>query len=510
MSRAERSSVRGDRRLRGNQMDPEKGQGIGGGGPSPLPGSVGSTSGAGAPDALKRALLALMTGTTHVVALVEADGTIAYASPAVTVQLGYRSDEMVGHHFTQFLHPEDLDGAAAMMAAEVSRPGRAGRFGPDADIAGEYRLKHADGRWIPFEMLRNNFLADPDIRAVLIITRPVGSRQALDRALSVLAYDPDGGNALSSLAEYLDGRLPGTSSVVLVASSPPEWIGGPSIGTLLGGRGPWDRAMTLHQPVYSVVGEVGAFEPVVEAAARSAGYQACWCLPLPIREPQVYTMGDDPGRLRRAVSDAGSDEDVSGCLIVWSSRELEPPSGYLGVLERVSGLADLAIKRRRERQNLRQMVDFDLVTGALSRAGLASMTAGSESTPRARVLIDLDDFKDVNDRHGHSVGDDVLRVAVKRLTSVLRHQDLLCRLGGDEFLLLVAGAAADDAVIVARRIAAVLEDPITVGSVTVQVRASIGIAPWDPTVPPAELVERADQAMYEAKRRGKNRWAVWG
>ena len=62
----------------------------------------------------------------------------------------------------------------------------------------------------------------------------------------------------------------------------------------------------------------------------------------------------------------------------------------------------------------------------------------------------------------------------------------------------------------ARRIAAVLEDPITVGAVTVQVRASIGIAPWDPTVPPAELVERADQAMYEAKRSGKNRWAVWG
>lgn len=158
---------------------------------------------------------------------------------------------------------------------------------------------------------------------------------------------------------------------------------------------------------------------------------------------------------------------------------------------------------------MRQMVDFDQVTGALSRAGLESMTAGSETLPRARVLIDLDDFKDVNDRHGHTIGDDVLRVAVKRLTSVLRYQDLLCRLGGDEFLLLVAGGEIDQAVAVARRITSVLEDPITVGSVSVQVRASIGIAPWDPDVTPAELVERADQAMYEAKRSGKNRWAVW-
>lgn len=491
-------------------MDPEEKEDSRGGEPAPPTRSGGSALDAGGSDALKRALLALMTGTSHLVALVEADGNVAYVSPSVTVQLGYRSDEMVGHHFAEFLHPEDLDGAAAMMAAEVSQPGRPGTFGADADIAGDYRLRHADGRWIAFEVLRNNFLADPDIRALLIVARPVGPRQALDQALSVLAYDPDGGNALSSLAEYLEGRLPGTSSAVLVAASPPEWVGGPSVGDLLGGRGPWDRAMTLHEPVYSVLGEPGVFEPPVEAAARAAGYQACWCLPLPIREPQVYTSGEDRERLREAVRAAGWEDDVSGCLVVWSRRELEPPLGYLGVLERVSGLADLAIKRRRERQQLRQMVDFDHVTGALSRAGLASMTAGSETTPRARLLIDLDDFKDVNDRHGHTIGDDVLRVAVKRLTSVLRYQDLVCRLGGDEFLLLVAGGETDHAVTVARRIAAVLEDPITVGPVTVQVRASIGIAPWDPNVPPTELVERADQAMYEAKRSGKNRWAVWG
>jgi diguanylate cyclase (GGDEF)-like protein/PAS domain S-box-containing protein len=492
------------------EMNLENGEGSGAGSPSPDLSAAGSAPTPSGNGALKRALLALVTGTTHVVALVEGYGHIAYVSPSVTAHLGYRSDEMVGHHFAEFLHPEDLVGAAAMMAAEVSRPGRAGTFGPDADIAGEYRLKHIEGRWVAFEVVRNNFLAEPDIGGVLILCRPVGSRQALDRALSVLAYDPDGGNALSSLSEYLDGRLPGTCSAVLVASDPPEWIGGSDIATLMGGRGPWDRAMSLHQPVYSVVGEAEAFEPAVDAAAHDAGYQACWCLPLPIREPQVYTMGVDSEHLRAAVRAVGWQDEVSGCLVVWSRRELEPPFAHLGVLERVSGLADLAIKRRRERQHLRNMVDFDHVTGALSRAGLASMIAGSESSPRARVLIDLDDFKDVNDRHGHTIGDDVLRVAVKRLTSVLRYQDLLCRLGGDEFLLLVAGGEIDHAVTVARRIAAALEDPIIVGSVTVQVRASIGIASWEPDVPPAQLVERADQAMYEAKRRGKNRWAVWG
>ena len=493
-------------------MDQEQGDGGGAGSPSPDLSALRSAVAPGGGDAtgLDRALLALVTGTTHLIALVEADGRIAFASPSVMLQLGYRPDEMVGRHFQDFLHPEDLDSALSMMAAEITRPGRSGSFGIDADISGEYRLRHSDGTWIPFEVLRNNFLDDPAIRAILIISRPVGARHALDQALGVLAYEPDGSNALYRLAEYLDGRLPGTASAILVAGSPPEWIGGPSIGGLLGGRGPWERAITSREPVYSAVGEPGAFDPAIEAAAAGSGYQACWCMPMPIRNHQVYNIGAGGDLAPEISARASHQEEVSGCLVVWTRTDGEPPAGYVGVLERVSGLANLAIQRRKERQRMRHMVDFDQVTGALSRAGLESMTAGSEALPRARLLIDLDDFKDVNDRHGHTIGDDVLRVAVKRLTSVLRYQDLLCRLGGDEFLLLVAGGEIDQAVAVARRITSVLDDPITVGSVSVQVKASVGIAPWDPEVPPAELVERADQAMYEAKRSGKNRWAVWG
>ena len=458
---------------------------------------------------LERTLLALVTGTTHVVALVERDGTIAYASPSVLLHLGHRSDEIVGRAFDEILHPDDLGSALSMMAADLAQSGTPGSFAPDADIAAEYRLRHSDGRWIPFEVLRNNFLADPDIRGTLVIARPVGPRHALDQALSVLACGPDGGDALHRLAEYLDHRLPGTASAFVVAGDPPEWITGPAPTMWWGGRGPWDQAMSRREPQYSAVEESPTLDPSVKAAARDGGYRACWAIPLPIRHPRVYNVGSATDLAEELHRRAAADE-VSGCLVVWACHDVLPPAGYLGVLERVGGMADLAIRRRRERQHLRRMVDFDHVTGALSRAGLESMIAGSETQPRARLLIDLDDFKYVNDRYGHAIGDEVLRTAVKRLTSTLRYQDLLCRLGGDEFLLLMAGGEAGPATAVASRIAAVLDSPITVGATSVQVKASIGIAAWDPEVPAAVLMERADQAMYRAKRNGKNAWALWG
>jgi diguanylate cyclase (GGDEF)-like protein len=194
---------------------------------------------------------------------------------------------------------------------------------------------------------------------------------------------------------------------------------------------------------------------------------------------------------------------------VWSTQHSQPPVGYLGALERVGGLAEVAIRRRLERQRLRQLVDYDQVTGALSRAGLASFTSGTDGGPTTYLLLDLDDFKAVNDRYGHATGDEVLRLAVKRIAAVLRSTDRFARLGGDEFLLLVAGGELDVATAVAKRITAVLDDPIAAGSVSVRVNASIGVAPYDPAATPRELTERADRAMYAAKRAGKSRWEVW-
>ena len=124
------------------------------------------------------------------------------------------------------------------------------------------------------------------------------------------------------------------------------------------------------------------------------------------------------------------------------------------------------------------------------------------------LFVDLDDFKRVNDRLGHLVGDHALRHAAERMSGALRDQDLLARLGGDEFAVVVAGSETI-AAHAAARISAVLQPPIAVDGREVFVRASIGVAGSD-TVgsrDPKDLVRSADLAMYVAKSSGKNQIA---
>jgi diguanylate cyclase len=121
------------------------------------------------------------------------------------------------------------------------------------------------------------------------------------------------------------------------------------------------------------------------------------------------------------------------------------------------------------------------------------------------LFVDLDDFKRVNDRLGHLIGDHALQHAAERMTRALRAEDLLARLGGDEFAVVVAGSETT-AMSAATRISAVLQPPIAVDGREAFVRASIGVAGSD-TVgsrDPKDLVRSADLAMYVAKSAGKN------
>jgi diguanylate cyclase (GGDEF)-like protein len=124
------------------------------------------------------------------------------------------------------------------------------------------------------------------------------------------------------------------------------------------------------------------------------------------------------------------------------------------------------------------------------------------------LFVDLDDFKRVNDRLGHLVGDHALQHAASRMTRALRDEDLLARLGGDEFAIVVSGSETI-AMSAATRISAVLQPPIAVDGREAFVRASIGVAGSD-TVgsrDPKDLVRSADLAMYIAKGAGKNQIA---
>ena len=125
----------------------------------------------------------------------------------------------------------------------------------------------------------------------------------------------------------------------------------------------------------------------------------------------------------------------------------------------------------------------------------------------ALLLLDLDDFKGINDTHGHLVGDQLLAEVAQRLETVTRTADTLCRFGGDEFLYLAEGVSGPgEADELAARLMNTLDEPFRIGELTFNQRASLGVVVWDAeTDDEVDVVRDADIALYEAKRLGKGR-----
>ena len=123
-------------------------------------------------------------------------------------------------------------------------------------------------------------------------------------------------------------------------------------------------------------------------------------------------------------------------------------------------------------------------------------------------MLDLDDFKIVNDGLGHSAGDELLRHVARRLRSAVREQDLCAQLGGDEFAVLLTGPE-QDALAIAQRLVDLVAAPVSLRGQVTHVGVSVGVAHPAPGATADELAQHADVAMYAAKAKGKNRVQVF-
>lgn len=153
---------------------------------------------------------------------------------------------------------------------------------------------------------------------------------------------------------------------------------------------------------------------------------------------------------------------------------------------------------------------LDGLTGTPNRALMhdrleqAMALARRHGTRTAVLFIDLDAFKPVNDTLGHGVGDELLRLTARRLESVVRESDTVCRYGGDEFLVVLAEVLqAADARMIAEKMLAAVAEPHVIQAHAVRLAASIGIALYpDDGDDVSTLIAHADAAMYRTKRRG--------
>src|SRR5687767_1824903 len=180
-------------------------------------------------------------------------------------------------------------------------------------------------------------------------------------------------------------------------------------------------------------------------------------------------------------------------------------------LELLNAELERDIERRKElEEELRLQATTDTLTGLHNRAYILpharSMLQRAQREHKAMGLLmfDFDGFKQINDTHGHAVGDEVLRIMAQRLQRTCRSSDALARLGGDEFLLAFDNAGDDTEVeAFARRLLALFDEPLAVGALSLRVGVSVGIALYPEHAGTFDsLLARADHTMYAVKQDG--------
>ena len=361
---------------------------------------------------------------------------------------------MIGQRGSEFMHPDDrplaLDNWIEMLVAPG--PGRRVRL----------RHRRKDKSWVWFEVTNHNLLNDPDygcvVSEIVDISEEMAAHELLDglaRAIPVGLFQVD------------------TSRHVVYTND--------MLHEILG----VEREDTVDAQLQSVKDADRAALSLALDEVLASGQPA---------DIEVELRVPSSGELRFCAVGLRSFSQDDG-----------PITGAIGCVADITDSTHM-------REELRRRATFDELTGCYSRAAImsaleANIASGERQAERAVVFVDVDRFKDVNDRHGHGAGDELLSAVAERLRSVVREGDMVGRIGGDEFLAVCPEVGGpEQAMMLAGRLAQAELDEIRVAKGAIVVQVSIGVAWSSGEEADADaMVAMADKAMYESKREGAGR-----
>lgn len=397
----------------------------------------------------------LAENTRDLVVRMRPDGRRLYVSPSSREMLGLDPDDLVEVRW-DLIHPDDVDNVRASLGALV-------RDGGTATLT--YRARHADGHWVWIEVLAR-LVRTPDGPEIVYSGRDVTARLEAERALA------DNQKFIRGIADHIPALiayLDADEHYVFVnalyrrnfGKEPQEMIGRRASDV-------WDAAS------YRDV------QPHMAAARR--GERVRFETTLDLNGQTVYFQSD-------YVPDIRPDGKVIGFFAL---------------------TLDISAQKRAELELARQ-ARYDSLTGVGNRRlfeermAVALARSKRHHTPLTLLYLDIDRFKQINDSHGHAVGDAVLRTFAARIGACVREEDLVARIGGDEFVVLIEDADTTEVgELIATKLCETMRLPIRLEDRAIIASTSLGIAFCRETPSADALLATADEALYAAKAAGRD------
>jgi diguanylate cyclase (GGDEF)-like protein/PAS domain S-box-containing protein len=411
-------------------------------------------------------LTALVEQSADLVLVVGEDGLAQFASPNMTRVLGLDAGDLLSSDPVDLAHPEEADALRAVIEA----PSQA----DEVPLAIECRLRTSEGKYRWFDVTTRDFSEDSEVGGVVLTARDVNEERAAKLGLQ-------------RSEQWFRGLVQNSSDVIAVLDEAGIFTYiSPSAENLLNTRPEELRGRNFLELL-----------PPDQTTA--------------VEDVRHALMATTPGS--RTIEVVLERRDGSHRTTEVTVTDLRDDPSVQGLVLNMRDITD----RKRLEDDLRHQVLHDDLTGLGSRVQFTNqlqnaLQADRRSGSSVSVLfIDLDDFKNINDSLGHAAGDQVLVEISSRLQGRLRLHDRAARFGGDEFAVLLTDVYSEsDVTLVADRIVHELSRPVDLLGHEVRLGVSVGIAiDDDGSQSPEDLLRAADVAMYDAKAKGKGRWAIF-